>query len=42
MTNADDADDLAPAQAESLQHNLEQTEKSIGLHVNADKTVHMF
>ena len=46
ITDADYADDLAllantPAQAESLQHSLENAAGSIGLHVNAGKTEYM-
>ena len=44
MTDADYADDLllllnTRAQAESLQHRLEQTTGDIGLNGNANKTV---
>ena len=46
ITDADYADDIAilanaPAQAETLQHNLERTAAGIGLHVNAHKTEYM-
>ena len=46
ITNADYADDIAllansPAQAESLQHSLEQAACGISLHINADKTEYM-
>ena len=46
ITDADYADDIAllantPNQAETLQHSLEQTAASIGLHVNAHKTEYM-
>ena len=44
--DADHADDIAllantPTQARSLLHSLEQVAGSIGLHINADKTVYM-
>ena len=46
ITDADYADDIAllantPAQAETLQHSLEQAAAGIGLHVNAHKTEYM-
>ena len=41
VTDADYADDLAPAQAESLLHSLEKAAKNIGLYVNSDKTESM-
>ena len=46
ITDADYADDIAllansPAQAESLQHSLEQVEGGLSLHVNGDKTEYM-
>ena len=46
ITDADYADDIAlqantPATAESLQHRLEKTEGSTGLHVNVDKIEYM-
>ena len=46
MTDVDCIDDLVLlkniwAQAEFLPHNLEQAARDIGLHKNADKTVHV-
>ena len=46
ITDADYADDIAllviaPAQAETLHHSLEQADSGIGLHVNAHKTEYM-
>ena len=44
ITDADDLALLANAlsQAKSLQHSLEQTVGGIGLHMNANKTIHVF
>ena len=47
ITNADYADDIelllnAPAQAQTLQHSLEQATAGIGLHVNAHKAEFMY
>ena len=46
ITDANYADDIAlpentPAQAESQLHSLERAAGGIGLHVNADKTIHV-
>ena len=41
ITDADNADDIAPVQAETLLHSLERAAEGIGLHVNAPKTEYM-